>query len=82
LSGCEDAVTGGAAGAILAFCQQLQRRVNQLQVYQGGFATRGGWIHTRTGSPDGEIWIGGTAVKMLEGQIYSVSANNGLEPTR
>lgn len=79
LNGCEDAVTGGAAGAILAFCQQSQPRVKDLQVYQGGFATRGGWIRTRIGSPDGEIWIGGTAVKMLEGQIHSFSANKGME---
>jgi PhzF family phenazine biosynthesis protein len=82
LNGCEDAVTGGAAGAILAICQKSQPKVNELQVYQGGFATRGGWIRARTGSPDGEIWIGGTAVKMLEGKIHSFSANKGLEPMR
>jgi trans-2,3-dihydro-3-hydroxyanthranilate isomerase len=82
LNGCEDAVTGGAAGAILAFWQKSQPEVRELQVYQGGFATRGGWIHTKRDSPDGDIWIGGTAVKMLEGEIQSLSANKGMEPTR
>jgi trans-2,3-dihydro-3-hydroxyanthranilate isomerase len=73
LNGCEDAVTGGAAGAILAFWQKSQPEVRELKVYQGGFATRGGWIHTKRDSPDGEIWIGGTAVKMLEGNIHSLT---------
>ena len=82
LNGCEDAVTGGAAGAILAFCQKSQPKVNELQVYQGGFVTRGGWIRTRTGLPGDEIWIGGTAVKMLEGKIDSFPTSKGIEPMR
>jgi PhzF family phenazine biosynthesis protein len=82
LNGCEDAVTGGAAGAILAFSQKSQPEVRELQVYQGGFATRGGWIHTKRDSPDGEIWIGGTAVKMLEGKIHSSFAYKRMESPR
>jgi trans-2,3-dihydro-3-hydroxyanthranilate isomerase len=67
--GGEDAVTGGASGAILAFYRSAGKKVDQLQVYQGDFATRGGWMQVRVGAPDGEMWIGGKAVKIIEGEI-------------
>jgi predicted PhzF superfamily epimerase YddE/YHI9 len=67
--GGEDAVTGGASGAILAFYRSAVKEVDQLQVYQGDFATRGGWMQVRVGVPDGEMWIGGKAVKIIEGEI-------------
>jgi PhzF family phenazine biosynthesis protein len=69
LRGAEDAVTGGAAGAILAFCRWTGEPVEQLQIRQGGFVTRGGLMKARVGVPDGEMWIGGNAIKMLESEI-------------
>ena len=47
LKGTEDPVTGGAAGAILAFYRDADKKVEQIQIYQGGFATRGGLMRAR-----------------------------------
>ena len=69
LKGTEDPVTGGAAAAILAFYRDADQRLEQLQVYQGGFSTRGGLMLARTDSSKGEVWIGGNAVKISEGEI-------------
>ena len=72
LNGFEDAVTGGASGAILAFCSHIDTRyINELVViHQGGFSTRGGYIYVKFDKSKEEILVGGKAFKISEGQLY------------
>jgi PhzF family phenazine biosynthesis protein len=69
LLGAEDAVTGGASAAILAFCLHFKgvRRDATYLVHQGGFRTREGFIYVRLSQGSGEVFIGGSAVKTAEG---------------
>jgi hypothetical protein len=47
----------------------LSPEENKLKVFQGAFATRGGWILAETGTPNGDILIGGSAIEVLEADI-------------
>ncbi|MEW5794911.1 MAG: PhzF family phenazine biosynthesis isomerase [Candidatus Zixiibacteriota bacterium] len=69
LLGAEDAVTGGAAGAILAFYRHAGESIDQLRIHQGDFATRGGLVIARFNPSDNEIQIGGDAVKIADGGL-------------
>jgi len=71
LNGNEDAVTGGASGAIYAFAKSLNLvHSNSVIVHQGGFTTRDGYIFVKSVENNPEIFIGGRAVKTMEGQFY------------
>lgn len=72
LNGFEDAVTGGASGAILAFCNHLDTRYSNKSVviHQGGFNTRGGHIYVKFDKSKQKILVGGQAFKISEGQMY------------
>jgi PhzF family phenazine biosynthesis protein len=72
LNGSEDAVTGGASGAILAFCSHKDTSyVNKsVVIHQGGFNTRRGYIYVKFDKSKEEILVGGQAFKISEGQMY------------
>jgi trans-2,3-dihydro-3-hydroxyanthranilate isomerase len=75
LNGREDAVAGGAAAAVLAFYRDrgLLTGSSPLMVHQGGFATREGYIFAKVEEASQEILVGGSAVKVLEGQLHLTS---------
>jgi len=71
LNGNEDAVTGGASGAIFALAKYLNLiHTNSIIVHQGGFTTRDGYIFVKCSEKSPEIFIGGHAVKTMEGQLF------------
>lgn len=71
LLGAEDAVTGGASAAILAFCRHVggMNASTIYTVHQGGFKTREGLIYTRFDAESGEVFVGGKAVRVFEASI-------------
>jgi PhzF family phenazine biosynthesis protein len=71
LNGREDAVAGGAAAAVLAFYRDrgIPIGTSPLVVHQGGFATRQGHIFAKVEQSSQEILVGGSAIKILVGEL-------------
>lgn len=72
LNGSEDAVTGGASGAILAFCLHagIEYPGDSVVVHQGGFDTREGYVYVKFNKTNEEILVGGKAIKTAEGKLF------------
>ncbi|MBD3189497.1 MAG: PhzF family phenazine biosynthesis isomerase [Candidatus Heimdallarchaeota archaeon] len=72
LNGREDAVTGIAAGSILAACleNKLIEEQEDITVHQGGFTTREGYLYPKY--RDNQIFVGGRASKAAEGKLFNI----------